>query len=145
MTPTSFESIYARCRTRIRDYDKEGYTDELFQQMERDLLDAAIDDFADICVQDLTNLDDELEQFNIELSRKEQSILALSMIVHWLEPYVYNSDALKNVMSTKDFSLFSPANLLEKMTDLLQMSNRRLSAEMNLYSFKINNVSALTE
>lgn len=145
MTPTSFESIYARCRTRIRDYDKEGYTDELFQQMERDLLDAAIDDFADICVQDLTNLDDELEQFNIELSRKEQSILALSMIVHWLEPYVYNSDALKNVMSTKDFSLFSPANLLEKMTDLLQMSNRRLSAEMNLYSFKGNNVSALTE
>lgn len=145
MTPTSFESIYARCRTRIRDYDKEGYTDELFQQMERDLLDAAIDDFADICVQDLTNLDDELEQFNIELSRKEQSILALSMIVHWLEPYVYNSDALKNVMSTKDFSLFSPANLLEKMTDLLQMSNRRLSAEMNLYSFRVNNVSALTE
>ena len=145
MTPTSFESIYARCRTRIRDYDKEGYADELFQQMERDLLDAAIDDFADICVQDLTNLDDELEQFNIELSRKEQSILALSMIVHWLEPYVYNSDALKNVMSTKDFSLFSPANLLEKMTDLLQMSNRRLSAEMNLYSFKVNNVSALTE
>lgn len=145
MTPTSFESIYARCRTRIRDYDKEGYTDELFQQMERDLLDAAIDDFADICVQDLTNLDDELEQFNIELSRKEQSILALSMIVHWLEPYVYNSDALKNVMSTKDFSLFSPANLLEKMTDLLQRSNRRLSAEMNLYSFKVNNVSALTE
>lgn len=145
MTPTSFESIYARCRTRIRDYDKEGYTDELFQQMERDLLDAAIDDFADICVQDLTNLDDELEQFNIELSRKEQSILALSMIAHWLEPYVYNSDALKNVMSTKDFSLFSPANLLEKMTDLLQMSNRRLSAEMNLYSFKVNNVSALTE
>lgn len=145
MTPTSFENIYARCRTRIRDYDKEGYTDELFQQMERDLLDAAIDDFADICVQDLTNLDDELEQFNIELSRKEQSILALSMIVHWLEPYVYNSDALKNVMSTKDFSLFSPANLLEKMTDLLQMSNRRLSAEMNLYSFKVNNVSALTE
>lgn len=145
MTPTSFESIYARCRTRISDYDKEGYTDELFQQMERDLLDAAIDDFADICVQDLTNLDDELEQFNIELSRKEQSILALSMIVHWLEPYVYNSDALKNAMSTKDFSLFSPANLLEKMTDLLQMSNRRLSAEMNLYSFKVNNVSALTE
>ncbi len=145
MTPTSFESIYARCRARIKDYDKEGYTDELFQQMERDLLDAAIDDFVDICVQDLTNFDDDLEQFNIELSRKEQSILALSMIVHWLEPYVYNSDALRNVMNTKDFSLFSPSNLLEKMTDLLRMSNRRLSAEMNLYSFKVNNVSALTE
>jgi hypothetical protein len=79
---TTFESIYARCRGRIRDYDKEGYTDEMFADAESDLLQAAIDDFADICVQDLTDYDDELQQFNVTLTRKEQSILALSMIVH---------------------------------------------------------------
>lgn len=142
---TSFESIYARCRGRIRDYDKEGYTDEMFAKVERDLLDAAIDDFSEICVQDLTDYDDEIEQFNIELTRKEQSILALSMIVHWLEPYVYNSDALKNAMSTKDFTFFSPAKLLEQMKDLLEQSQRKLNAEMNLYSFKSNSVSELTQ
>lgn len=49
---TTFESIYARCRGRIRDYDKEGYTDEMFAAVEKDLLQAAIDDFVDICVQD---------------------------------------------------------------------------------------------
>ena len=142
---TSFESIYARCRGRIKDYDKEGYTDEMFSMAERDLLEAAIDDFADICTQDLTDYDVELEEFNITLTRKEQSILALSMIVHWLEPYVYNSDALKNAMSTKDFSVFSPAKLLEQMKDLLEQSQKKLKAEMNLYSFKANSVSALTE
>lgn len=142
---TPFEDIYARCRGRIRDYDKEGYTDELFAQAEQDLLEAAIDDFSDICVQDLTDYDTELQEFNIALSRKEQSILALSMIVHWLEPYVYNSDALKNAMSTKDFSVFSPAKLLEQMKDLLQQSERKLKAEMNGYSFRVNSVSALTE
>lgn len=142
---TPFENIYARCRGRIRDYDKEGYTDELFAQAEQDLLEAAIDDFSDICVQDLTDYDTELQEFNIALSRKEQSILALSMIVHWLEPYVYNSDALKNAMSTKDFSVFSPAKLLEQMKDLLQQSERKLKAEMNGYSFRVNSVSALTE
>lgn len=109
---TTFESIYARCRGRIKDYDKEGYTDEMFAAVEKDLLQAAIDDFVDICAKDLTDYDEELEEFNITLSRKEQSILALSMIVHWLEPYVFNSDALKNAMSTKDFSMFSPAKLL---------------------------------
>lgn len=142
---TKFESIYARCRGRIKDYDKEGYTDEMFSMAEKDLLEIAIDDFVDICVQDLTDYDTELEEFNITLTRKEQSILALSMIVHWLEPYVYNSDALKNAMSTKDFSVFSPAKLLEQMKDLLEQSERKLKAEMNLYSFRSNNVSELTE
>ena len=142
---TTFESIYARCRGRIRDYDKEGYTDEMFADAESDLLQAAIDDFADICVQDLTDYDDELQQFNVTLTRKEQSILALSMIVHWLEPYVYNSDALKNAMITKDFSFFSPAKLLEQMKDLLAQSQRKLTAEMNLYSFKSNSVSEWTQ
>lgn len=142
---TTFESIYARCRGRIKDYDKEGYTDEMFAAVEKDLLQAAIDDFVDICTQDLTDYDEELEEFNITLTRKEQSILALSMIVHWLEPYVYNSDALKNAMSTKDFSMFSPAKLLEQMKGLLEQSQKKLKAEMNLYSFKTNSVSALTE
>lgn len=117
----------------------------MFAQVEQDLLESAIDDFADICGQDLADYDIELQQFNVELTRKEQSILALSMIVHWLEPYVYNSDALKNAMSTKDFSVFSPAKLLEQMRGLLQQSERKLKAEMNLYSFKSNDVAGLTE
>ena len=117
----------------------------MFAAAEKDLLQLAIDDFVDTCVQDLTDYDEELEEFNITLTRKEQSILALSMIIHWLEPYVYNSDALKNAMSTKDFSVFSPAKLLEQMKDLLQQSERKLKAEMNGYSFKVNKVSSLTE
>ena len=142
---TTFESIYARCRGRIRDYDKEGYTDEMFKMAEKDLLQAAIDDFVDICTQDLTDYDQDLQVFNNPLSRTELSFLALSMIVHWLEPYVYNSDALKNAMSTKDFSMFSPAKLLEQMKGLLEQSQQKLKAEMNLYSFKVNSVAALTE
>lgn len=142
---TSFESIYARCRGRIKDYDKEGYTEELFEQAERDLLTLAIDDFSDICVQDLNDYNEELKEFNIDLSRKEQNILSLGMIVHWIEPYIYNSDALRNAMSTKDFTFFSPANLLEKMTDLYKLSQENLRAEMNAYSFRMNDVSELNK
>lgn len=142
---TPFENIYARCRGRIRDYDKEGYTDELFAQSERDLLTLAIDDFVDTCKSNLSDYDDELEQFNDDLSRKEQNILSLSMMVHWLEPYIYNSDALRNAMSTKDFTFFSPANLLEKMSDLYTASLNNLHAEMNMYSFRVNDVSELNK
>lgn len=145
MEPTKFEDIYARCRGRIRDYDKENYTEELFEQSERDLLNLAIDDFCDTCIQDITSYDDELEMFNVQLSRKEQSILSYAMIIHWLEPYIYNSDALKNAMSTKDFSFFSPANLLEKMHNLYDFSIKKFNAEVNAYSFMVNNVSELNQ
>jgi len=138
MANTKFEDVYARCRARIKDYDRQAYSEELFEEAEHSLLIAAIDDFADICLQDLKDYDDELLEWNIELTRKEQSILALAMIVHWTEPYIYNSDALRNMMSTKDFTFFSPANLLEKMTALLQYSKQQLKAEINEYSFRSN-------
>lgn len=145
MANTTYEEIYARCRTRIRDYDKEGYTDELFAKSERDLLDIAIDDFSVICAQDLSDRNEELGEFNFTLSPQEQGVLSLSMIVHWLEPYLYNSDALKNAMSTKDFTLFSPANLLREMTELLDQSHKRLNRKINDYSYRVNKVSKLTE
>lgn len=136
MANTKFEDVYARCRARIKDYDSQAYSEELFEEAEHSLLVAAIDDFADICQQDLTDYDDDLLEWNIELTRKEQSILALAMIVHWAEPYVYNSDALRNMMSTKDFTFFSPANLLEKMTALLTYSRNQLKAAINDYSYR---------
>lgn len=145
MNPTTFEEIYARCRGRIRDYDKSGLSDELFKQSERDLLELAIDDFSKDCAQDISSYDDVLECFNVELSRSEKSILSYAMIVHWLEPYIYNSDALKNAMSTKDFTFFSPANLLEKMHNLYDFSIKKLHSEINSYSFRMNNVSELNK
>lgn len=41
--------------------------------------------------------------------------------------------------------MFSPAKLLEQMKGLLEQSQQKLKAEMNLYSFKVNSVAALTE
>lgn len=62
---TRFEDIYARCRARIKDYDKYGVSDELFEEAEHDLLMAAIDDFSEICRQDITDYDDDLLEWNI--------------------------------------------------------------------------------
>lgn len=142
---TKYEDIYARYRARVKDYNFLNYTEEAQAEMEHDLLMAAIDDFVDICKQDLTDHDDDLEEFNIELTRKEQSILALGMVCHWVEPFVYDSDALQNSLSTKDFSLYSPANLLEKMTTLMTTTQRQLRAEINLYSFRNGEIVELAE
>ena len=95
-----------------------------------------------MCKQDLNDREDDLLEFNITLTNREKDILALGMIVHFVRQYVYNTDALQNGLSTKDFTLFSPANLLEKMTT---PTERQQMKEINLYSFRNGEISSLTE
>ena len=113
--------------------------------MQLDLLKMAISDFEDVCKQDLNDREDDLLAFNITLTNREKDILALGMIVHFVRQYVYNTDALQNGLITKDFTLFSPANLLEKMTTLLTTTERQQMKEINLYSFRNGEISSLTE
>lgn len=39
-------------------------------------------------------------------------IVSEGMIVQWLKPYVYKQELLENAVNTKDFSVYSPAELL---------------------------------
>lgn len=142
---TKYEEIYERYRTRVRNYDILDYDSDIVNTMQLDLLNLSISDFEEICVQDLSDRDDELLAFNIDLTNREKDILALGMVLHFVEPYVYNTDSLKNALNTKDFTLYSPANLLEKMKDLMEATASRLTREMNLYSFRNGEISKLTE
>lgn len=109
------------------------------------VLDVAVGDFEEICKQDLTDREDDILAFNIALTNREKDILALGMVLHFVEPFVYNTDALQNALNTKDFSLYSPANLLEKMTDLMTTTEHRLRGEINLYSFRNGEIAGLTQ
>ena len=142
---TKYEEIFDRYRARVRNYDFLDYDAIARLEYQKDLLALAVSDFEDICKQDLNDREDDILSFTATLTNREKDILALGMVLHFVEPYVYNTDALQNALSTKDFSLYSPANLLEKMTELMEMTEKRLRREINLYSFRNNEISGLTE
>ena len=142
---TRYEEVYERYRGQVRNYEFLDYDAVTREAMQLDLLKMAISDFEDVCKQDLNDREDDLLEFNITLTNREKDILALGMIVHFVRQYVYNTDALQNGWSTKDFTLFSPANLLEKMTTLLTTTERQQMKEINLYSFRNGEIASLTE
>lgn len=144
MNHTTFEEVFSRFRSRVRNYDFLEFDDFTILQYQYSLLIQSVFDFSDICKTDIENYDSELMVFNQKLTGKEINILSLGMMVHFLEPYVYNTDALQNAISTKDFSVYSPANLLEKMTELLKETKKELKKEINLYSFKNGEISDLS-
>ena len=141
--PTSFDEIYKRFLAKIADYEMLEYGEATLEEYLLDLLTASIDDFSELCKQDISTVDLSLSMFYVTLTQREKDILALGMVVHWIRPKVYNSDMLRNVLNTKDYSVYSPANLLEKMTDLLGKTETELDQKMKMYSYRNEDMASL--
>lgn len=141
--PTSFDEIYKRFLAKIADYEMLEYGEATLEEYLLDLLTASIDDFSELCKQDISTVDLSLSMFYVTLTQREKDVLALGMVVHWIRPKVYNSDMLRNVLNTKDYSVYSPANLLEKMTDLLEKTETELDQKMKMYSYRNEDMASL--
>ena len=92
---------------------------------------------------DLGNRDDELMEFGVELPDEVMDIITEWMTVFWLQPFVNNIENLKNNLSTKDFSVFSPANLLEKIGDRYDIARKYARSLTNEYSYIIADMKEL--
>lgn len=93
----------------------------------------AITQFNDACIFDLEDRDEENQMFNVDLTFEEIDILADLMRVEWLKQKLYNSELLRNGMSTKDYTIFSPANLQSQIRETY--IDARESARMRLYQY----------
>jgi hypothetical protein len=90
----------------------------------------------------LPTLDDEvivgynfLGQFNETLDTEEIYILAWGMIVSWRQKILNNHNNMKNRISLKDYTIFSPANLLDKLTTLHREAEREIRNLRVSYSY----------
>lgn len=92
MTP--YSAIYNRFLQRVTDYELPNLSEDDMENMLHDWLNSAIIRFTK-STSDLTQKDDELRTFLIDLEDYEQEVLALFMIDGWVSPRV-NSTLLTN-------------------------------------------------
>lgn len=123
---------------------------ELADQDRRDMLvpyviDAA-NKFNSACLEDLNDRDEDLQQFNVDLSAEVIDILVDFMVVAWLKHKLYNSDLLRNGMSTKDYTVFSPANLQNQIRLTYQDAREHAQKRLHNYTYThpINKISEIT-
>lgn len=99
---------------------------------------SAATEFDSVCIEDLADRDEELRQFNIDLSDEVIEILVDLMRVGWLKHKLYNSEKLKNGMSTKDYTVFSPANLLSEIRDTYVDARDTAKNRLVMYTYTHN-------
>lgn len=104
--------------------------------------------FNKICKYDLLSRDDAVREFSAEIPDDEideiVDIVSEGMLVQWMKPYMYKADNLENALNTADFSTYSPAELLYRITSAYQMVKRDFTNMMREYSYNYGDLSDLS-
>ena len=132
---TPYEVIYDNIIYKFRSYDIATMTDIEVKGQLHDYLIPAIARFH-ICRKDLNDRDDELEQFNIDLTNEEIEIISNFCLLEYLDStYIRTSTLLKVNLSSSDFNAFSPANMLDKLILMRDTYRRENEMLLSRYSY----------
>ena len=142
---TSYETVFNEFKDKITDPDLIIFAESLQTEMLVAYMNKAISRCGRVTnkVVDLSLHDDELMEFSVEIPYEVMDIITEWMTVFWLQPYVNNLENLRNNLSTKDFSVFSPANLLEKVGNRYDTARKQARSLTNEYSYIIADMKEL--
>lgn len=133
---TTYKELYNSVYSKIKDYDFCEMLESEADAILHDYIRPAILKFED-CSQDLTDRDDEAEQFNTDLTDINFEILSNFMVVEYLDAtYIRTTMMLKAYMSTSDFHKYDNKDVLGKVIEVRDMYKRENKQLMINYSIR---------
>ena len=128
---TSYEEIYNLAANKITDPEIALLLQEDIEELFHGYLISAIPKFRK-CKNDLSNRDDELRQFNVDLLDVEKEILAILVVREWLQPQLYSALLTKQVFSDKEQKYYSQSSHISELRALdetLKIEAQKLSRD----------------
>lgn len=86
-------------------------------------------------VEDEVKLESELDEI--------ADIVSEGMVVQWLKPYAYKQDLLESMLNTRDFTTYSPAELLKQVGSAYAKAQRDFTQMIREYSYNHGNLTEL--
>ncbi len=114
---TPFSNIFDRFLTKITDHSYSNLTELELEDILVKFLKTSSIKFGK-CKKDLSDRDDDLKQFNENLSEIEEEIISIGMVVEYLNGHLVNLELLKQAMGSKDFKMYSQAEHLKELRNL---------------------------
>ena len=114
---TPYEKLYNRALAQITDPVLVQIPEEDLEIMLHDwLMDAVVEPV--VGEYDFSDRDDELRQFNFDISERDQKILSIHMVRAWLAPQIRSVTFTHQVYSGKETKYYAQANQLAEMRAL---------------------------
>ena len=108
--------------------------------------------FGEVCEYDILNGDHvnrtfDLQKNGVDISTGELDeivdIVSTGMLVQWFNQYFYKQENLENMLNTSDFSSYSPAELLYRMTNAYEMCKKDFTNAIREYSYRHGDLTCL--
>lgn len=108
----------------------------------------AITSFNKTCVYDLIgSASDDQREFGLDIPSGDideiLDIVSEGMVVQWLKPYLYKQELLESVLNTRDFTTYSPSEMLARVESAYQNAQRDYTQMIREYSFNHNDLTEL--
>lgn len=133
---TSYEVVYRRFLNRTTDFNLAELDDDTLNEMLKGWLHSAI-----IRVRtagDLSKYDDEIQQFNEDLSDLDIELLALGMTLAWLDQTLNSTENTLMFIGGKEEKFYSQANHIAELRNLRADILREMQ-QLYTYSTYANN------
>lgn len=108
----------------------------------------AIASFRKICKYDLsTTADDITREFYVDIPAEDldeiADIISEGMLVQWMKPYTYKQEGLESLLNTKDFTGYSPAELLMRIGEAHKTAMKNFMDMKREYSYNHGDLTDL--
>lgn len=114
---TLYSTLYNRALAQITDPLLAKFPEEDLEIMLHDwLMDAIVEPV--VGEYDFSDRDEELKQFNFDISDRDQKILSIHMVRGWLAPQIRSVTLTQQVYSGKETKYYAQANQLAEMRAL---------------------------
>lgn len=144
----SYDRFISAFLAKITEYNFIQLTDENRQALVDGYMKRACAQFAEVCKYNVAVGDDTVRTFYMEgitdIELEEIiDIVSEGMLVQWMKQYVYAGENLKNMLNTSDFSSYSPAELLYRITSAYEMCRKGFTRMMRDYSYRHGDLTDL--
>lgn len=142
---TSYEKFYESFLSKILEYKYININNSIIENEVNKYLYSSISQFKNYCkLYNFNDRDDFNAKFNFDIDEniidEVVDIVSDGMVVSWFNRYICNSDNLENVLTTKDFSMYSPANLNLRNRETYETLRKNFINKMRDFSFNHNDI-----
>lgn len=133
---------------KVTEYDFVSLSETSSNQIIDGYMERAISSFKKNCKYDLiTTSDSQNRVFNVDIADEDidelVDIISEGMLVQWMKPYLYKQENLESVLNTKDFSTYSPAELLMRIGNAYAKVQKDYTNMIKEYSYNHGDISEL--
>lgn len=130
---STFEDLYPFFLSKLIDYNYGELSQEEFDAVMTPYIKSAVSKFKSL---DNVTVNSNNKCFNRILTDEEMEILSMFLISAWMSKQVYNIESFQNTLSSKDYSIYSEANLLKEKIATKQLADNDALYWAKQYSIK---------